>query len=185
MAASMQFEPSQPPAAARARPAPAPAPASVRVERHFHDALKGIVRAFQTHLNRSELDRQFMAMSAVYGRNGGLARGVDVGRQLEETGRGNFVSLARLIIADRIFAFEWRESFWIPMFQFDAPGLDVNAASSRVLAEFDRSLDGWALGMWFSQRSQWLAQRPPLELLHVNLPRVLEAARIDKFIAKG
>src|SRR5450755_1135237 len=70
-------------------------------------------------------DAAFAAMRAAYQPVGGLARGDDLARLLEERARGDFVSLARLIVDGEVFAFEWRRTYWIPMFQFDLADLSI------------------------------------------------------------
>lgn len=129
----------------------------------------------------------FAAMRETYRASGGVARGDDLARMLSERQAGDFVSLAMLILARDVFAFQWQQSFWVPMFQFDLRDLSVktNANARQVLAELADQFDGWALAVWFAQPNHWLHGARPVDLLNSNLAEVLEAARTDRFIAAG
>lgn len=130
-------------------------------------------------------DRQFLAMRDAYRRTGGLARGDDFARLLEDQRRGDFVSLAKLIAAGEVLAFEWRDARWIPMFQFNLGDLSIKPAPRRVLGELAKTFDGWSLAVWFVEPNSWLSHRRPVDLIEAELPAVLEAARADRFIATG
>ena len=130
-------------------------------------------------------DRQFLAMRDAYRRSGGLARGEDFARLLEDQRRGDFVSLAKLIAAGEVLAFEWRDARWIPMFQFNLGDLSIKPAPRRVLGELAKTFDGWSLAVWFVEPNSWLSHRRPVDLIEAELPAVLEAARADRFIATG
>ena len=130
-------------------------------------------------------DRQFLAMRDAYRRSGGLARGEDLARLLEDHRRGDFVSLAKLIAAGEVLAFEWRDAHWIPMFQFNLGDLSIKPAPRRVLGELAKTFDGWSLAVWFVEPNSWLSHRRPVDLMEAELSAVLEAARADRFIATG
>ena len=130
-------------------------------------------------------NRGFAAMLAAYRASGGTARGDDLARRLEDRRRGECASLARLIASGQLFGFEWRHTFWVPMFQLEPHELSIKAGPQRVLAELASVFDGWALATWFAQPSCWLNGRRPVELLDSHLPAVVEAARVDRFIAAG
>jgi hypothetical protein len=130
-------------------------------------------------------DREFVAMHAGYRATGGMARGDDLARLMEDRRRGDLASLARLIVTGEIFSFEWHHSFWVPMFQFELRDLTVKPVHQQVLAEFAGVLDGWTLALWFALPNSSLNGHRPVELLDSNLPAVLDAARTDRFIAAG
>ena len=130
-------------------------------------------------------DRDFAVMVAAFRDSGGLARGDDLARQLEEHGRGDAARLARWIALRELFCFERHGSIWIPMLQFALRDLSIKPAARRVYLELGRVFDGWALALWYAQRNAWLQQRRPVELLDTDLDAVLEAARADRFIAAG
>ena len=145
-------------------------------------------RALPARSERADVlpgDREFVAMHAAYRATGGMARGDDLGRLMEDRRHGDLASLARLIVIGEIFSFEWHHSFWVPMFQFELRDLTVKPAHQQVLAEFAGALDGWTLALWFALPNSWLNGQRPADLLDSNLPAVLDAARTDRFIAAG
>ena len=128
----------------------------------------------------------FAALLGAYRSSGGTARGDDLARLLAEHRQGDHVSLARLIVAGEVFGFEWRQTLWIPMFQFDSRDLAVKAGRAASACRADRrSSTAWALAAWFANGNTWLDGQRPLDLLDRDLPAVLNAARADRFIAGG
>lgn len=130
-------------------------------------------------------DAAFAAMRAAYQPVGGLARGDDLARLLEDRACGDFVSLARLIVDGEVFAFEWRRTYWIPMFQFDLADLSIKRGLRQVLLELGGRFDGWRLAAWFVEPNEWLGCERPVDLMDSNLPEVVQAARADRFVAAG
>jgi hypothetical protein len=128
-------------------------------------------------------DEQFDAMCANFHTTGGIARGDDLARLLEDHPRGAGASLAKLIASDQIFGFDRDGTFWVPMFQFDLDDLRVKPAALKVRAELAAEFDGWEVATWFSQANAYLRDRRPVDLLDSALREVLAAARIDRFIA--
>ena len=128
-------------------------------------------------------DRGFAALCASYRATGGTARGDDLARLLEDHQCGDFAGLARLIVADEVFGFECRDTFWVPMFQFDLRDLSIKAGPRQVRAELGSEFDGWTLAA--ARPNSWLNDRRPVDLLDSNLPEVLGAARADRFIVTG
>lgn len=136
-------------------------------------------------LGRTPSDRDFVAMRAAYRATGGIARGDDLAQLLEDLGRGDVASLARLIAAGDVFGFDWHRSFWVPMFQFELRDLSVKPAARQVLAELAPVFDGWTIAVWFAQANSWLNEYRPVDLLDTHFPGVLKAARADRLIAAG
>ena len=129
-------------------------------------------------------DADFASLGAAYRSAGGLAGGDDLARALEDRGRGTFASLARLIVAGEIFGFEWRHTFWIPMFQF-TDRLAPKPGLRAVLAELASEFDGRRLADWFVEPNGWLEEARPIDVLDANPGEVLQAARADRFVATG
>jgi hypothetical protein len=121
----------------------------------------------------------FIAMRHAYQASGGLPCGDDLALSLEQHARGDFVSLARLIVAGDVFGFEWHHTFWIPRFQFDRSDYSLKAGPRQVLAELSADFDGWTVAVWFAQPNARLAGRRPVDLLEADLPAVIQAARAD------
>jgi hypothetical protein len=127
--------------------------------------------------------RDFETLMAAYMWSGGLARHQEVARRLEETNSGTPQTLQRLLETHAVFAFDWRGSLWLPLFQFHEPEMFVKPASRRVLSELADVFDGWSMAVWYLQQNIWLDNRRPIDLLDRNPAAVLAAARGDRFIA--
>lgn len=130
-------------------------------------------------------DRDFVDMLAAYRATGGIVRTDDLARLLKDRPRVGMASLASLIRAGDVFGFEWRRSYWLPMFQFELRDLAVRSAPRQVIAELAADFDGLGLALWFAQPNSWLCDRRPVDLLNSQLNDVLDAARADRFIATG
>ena len=129
-------------------------------------------------------EAEFAGMRAAYQARGGFARGDDIARLLEDRGRGDLTSLARLIVGREVFGFEWRHMLWIPMFQF-TPELRLKPGLKAVLSELVSEYDGQRLAAWFVEPNGWLDQARPIDVLGTNPDEVLHAARADRFVATG
>jgi hypothetical protein len=130
-------------------------------------------------------DAGFVALRAAYRASGGTARGDDLARLLEDCRNADFESLARLIVSGEAFGFDWKQAFWVPMFQFDLNDLTLKKGPVQVLAELSAAFEGWALAAWYVQPNAWLCHRRPVDLIDSQLADVLAAARADRFVAIG
>lgn len=142
-------------------------------------------RAPQSQTAPPPSDAQFRGLRAAYGHSGGLARGDDLARLLEDRKQGDFVSLAKVLVGREVFGFKWHEELWIPMFQFELRDLSIKIAHRPVLAELTPVFDNWLLADWFARPNSWLCYQSPVQVLGSNLPAVLAAARADRFIASS
>lgn len=127
--------------------------------------------------------RDFETLLAAYLWSGGVARGQEVIVQLDAAGLKGPESLAKLMASKAVFGFEWRGSLWLPMFQFEQPGMSVKPPSRKVLSALAGVFDGWSMAAWYVQRNSWLDGRRPVDLLDRHPSAVLGAARGDRFIA--
>lgn len=170
----------------RTRTAPHPSRLSQTAQGMISDSsLERMTRVPDEALGSVPSDRDFVAMRAAYRATGGVARGDDLARLLEDRGLDGRASLPGLVDGGALFGFEWRRYFWIPMFQFELHDLSIKTAPQQVLAELAAEFDGWNLAAWFAQPNSWLRERRPVDVLDSNLPAVLGAARADRFIAAG
>jgi len=72
--------------------------------------------------------------------------------------------------------FEWDESHWLPLFQFEH---DCARISPRVLAAaraLPGTFTGWDVAVWFATPNRWLDQQRPVFLLASECDRVCAAA---------
>ncbi len=127
--------------------------------------------------------RDFEAMLSAYLWSGGIARHQEVVTRLEEGDNSNSLTLGDLIDSRAVFAFDWRGSLWLPMFQFKQPEMYVKTPARKVLAELAGVFDGWSMAVWYLQQNSWLEDRRPVDVLDKQPAAVLLAARGDRFIA--
>lgn len=129
--------------------------------------------------------RGFVALLEAFRATGGTAPGEIVGRLLEEHQDGRVVSLAKLIYSGQAFGFEWRNSLWMPMFQFDANDLVLKASAQSVRAELPSLWSGWNVASWFAKPNALLDGRNPVDRLDSDLKAVVQAAQalesVDEF----
>lgn len=136
-------------------------------------------------IGESASSEGFAALLAAFRATGGAANGDDVARLLEDHGIGDFIGLARLIAGAEVFGFEWRNTLWIPMFQFELRDLSVKPEAKQLLKALGDGFEGWACAAWFATPNSWLNLRAPVDLIATHLDEVLEAARTDRLIAVG
>ena len=125
----------------------------------------------------------FEAMLTAYLWSGGIARHQEVTTRLEEDVNGGPSNLGKLIDSHAVFAFDWRGSVWLPMFQFKQPEMYVKPQARKVLSELAGVFDGWSLSVWYLQQNSWLENRRPIDVLDKHPAAVVLAARGDRFIA--
>jgi hypothetical protein len=133
----------------------------------------------------SAQDRAFIALLIAYRPHGGIARlhSLVGGRRIPIDGQE--VAIEVLVALGKLFGFQWHDEVWIPMFQFNMPGLTVASGPQRIAKELGRSFYGWALTSWFVRPNSCLAGRTPIDCLNRRLEDVLEAARADRVVSPG
>ncbi len=124
----------------------------------------------------------FVALLIAYRSSGGTVRGDDLAALLQDHRQGNDVSLARMIGSGSILGFKWRETLWIPMFQFDPIDLSVTQGLREVLRELVGVIDSWQLASWFAEPNSALDGRLPAESLVHDWPSVLRAAHASRIL---
>jgi hypothetical protein len=130
-------------------------------------------------------DPEFITICDAYRSSGGIARAPELAECLLARPPLGSHGLEAMIVAGRVFSFEWNRSCWVPMFQFGPErGPQPRAAVAEVLAELAPVFDGWHLAVWFARPNAWLRERRPLDLLESDLDDVLATARADRYIAQ-
>jgi hypothetical protein len=94
-------------------------------------------------------------------------------------------TLARWIVGRQVISFEEQGQIWLPMFQFEPASLRVRCAVRCVIEELRGVFDEWELAQWFAYPNSLLDGQLPANAVAGNEHGVLEAARIDRFIAAG
>jgi hypothetical protein len=125
------------------------------------------------------------AMAKVYEGSGGLMRSEEVLFLLRRRSSQALSLLARWIVDQRVVTFEWQADRRIPMFQFELADMSIRPEASAVLAELAGTLDDWELASWFAEPNAWLQGRSPVDALQGDAQAVLDAARADRFVARG
>ena len=138
---------------------------------------------FAMHSNRNL--QGFEALKVAYADYGGATEADDLTLLFEEKRKGDFVSVAKRIVSNEIFSFEWQNHFWVPMFQFHPHDMSVKQEVRRVVHELDAVLDNWALALWFTEPNAWLKGKRPVDMVDRQFSEVLHAARADRFVASG
>ena len=136
------------------------------------------------NIERAPTAQGFDAMRDAFRSTGGMANGDDLARLLEDRRIGDFITLARLIVSEQIFAVGWRNTCWVPMFQFDMHNLSIKPGPRRVIAELSSVYDDWNVAAWFVRGNARIDARRPVDRLQADLPGVLVAARADCHVAK-
>lgn len=151
----------------------------------LHNSIEDMYPELDEQIGGLPNDQGFVAMLDGYRKTGGLARGNDLERWMENRQPQRVMALTKLIVSRQIFSFEWFDTFWIPMFQFVLPDLAIKPGLRKVLAELSTVFDGWTLAAWFVQSNPSLNGGRPVNLLDSNLSEVVQAARLERFIATG
>lgn len=127
----------------------------------------------------SRNDKGFALLLGAYIGSGGTAEGDALGETLKYQQRGDHASLARLLVARKVFGFHWRDSMWIPLFQFDRLDWSARPGLQQVLLALGSHLDGWDLATWFADANVRLGGRRPVEAFDFDPLAVLDAARYN------
>jgi hypothetical protein len=138
----------------------------------------------QESLRRIE-DRQLLEMSRGYSAHGGLVSSIEVERRLRRHWDAPAVVLADWIVKRAIVNVRWRSQLLIPAFQFTPSNMTIHPVVSGVLAEFENVFDDWETALWFALPNGLLFDTRPVDLLPTSPETVAQAARADRFVARG
>jgi hypothetical protein len=132
-----------------------------------------------------EVDACFVNMLDAYRPTGGMARAEDVVGMLRARNKDGLATVARWIAAAQVVNCEWNGEYWLPLFQFVAPGMRPHPGLQRVLAELSPVLDPWDITLWFARPNPWLGEVLPAAALATRCAQVEQAARADRFAFRG
>ncbi|MFI5179557.1 MAG: hypothetical protein ACHQO8_13385 [Vicinamibacterales bacterium] len=118
-------------------------------------------------------------------RTGGLVSGDELTLMMRRRTSQPISMLARWIVERRVVNFGRQGEYLLPMFQFDQADMGVRRSVSAVLDEIDGTFDDWDLASWFALPNAWLGDAAPVDVLPRDPHAVLQAARADRFIARG
>lgn len=151
------------------------------------------IRAIFTQRANAVVPLLWFSTAAAFSGSGGLVSGDDLAelirRRCEVVGwLPSFqpVSLvARWIVTRAVVSLDCPWGPMFPLFQFDLPTASVVGAMAPLLAELRPVFDDVELALWFVTPNDWLGGTRPVVAMHHSLPKVLQAARADRFVASG
>ncbi len=129
--------------------------------------------------------RHFVEMEAAYRLYGGIASDSEVIDMLRQCSDQPMSRLARWIVARDVVSFDCQGTTWLPLFQFEGELLSVRPAVTSAIQELADVFDDWELATWFALPNTWLQGTTPVEAITICPFAVREAARADRFIARG
>lgn len=119
-----------------------------------------------------------------YQQHHGLAGGDEVAARLRGHVAQPISTLARWIVGREVVVLPGH-TVLLPLFQFDFDAGRVSPAVGAVLAELRPVFDDWDLVSWFATPNALLDAALPMQCLDGDPAALIEAARIDRFIAAG
>jgi hypothetical protein len=128
---------------------------------------------------------EHLRMVDAYLRNGGLVTSDEVATLLARHRPQAISVVAHWIVARKVLHFPWKSETMVPLFQFDACDMSLRPVVWDVLSELNGAFDGLELAQWFTTPNGWLGNMEPLAVLPVDPAAVRQAARGDRFLAKG
>jgi hypothetical protein len=122
---------------------------------------------------------------AMFRDNGGLVSTGEVVERLRGHWNQPVSRLARWIIAREVLCLEAHDKLWLPLFQFDfAAGL-VRPEARYVFSTLAPAFDSGEMVRWFVEPNSGLADESPVRVFMHDPQAVLQAARVDRFVAMG
>ncbi|MEP7295334.1 MAG: hypothetical protein ABI702_04040 [Burkholderiales bacterium] len=141
-------------------------------------------QAAVTRFSDTDFSR-FSVLANAYRRRGGLASGDEVLRLMRARVTQPISALARWMVSGQAISFSWQSCVLLPMFQFELSTMSLRSGPRQVSLELRGVFDDWDLVQWFVEPNSWLHEAAPIDLVERDLAAVLQAARADRFIARG
>ena len=116
-----------------------------------------------------------------YRSSGGLISGEELAQLIRPYAAQPISVLARAIVCRRVISFSLKGMTVLPMFQFERPRFSVHRTVLQVLRELRPSDDDLQVASWFIRSNEWLHGESPCNLIRDDCPRVVEAARAQRF----
>ena len=140
--------------------------------------------AAQAAFRRIE-DREFLQMSRVYGLHGGLASGDEVAWRMRRHWDQPISLVAKLIVRREVVSLVWRSQLLLPLFQFTMRDMRVLPVVRDVLCELTGVFDDWEIASWIARPNALLRNERPVDLVSIDDEGLVQAARTDRFVARG
>lgn len=126
----------------------------------------------------------FTQMTARLASHGGLVSEAALQARLHRQGHP-FTDVSTWLAQGRLRAIAWRSQRWLPAFQFDDDGRSLRGDVEAVADELAGAMDDLEILAWFSCPNEALGSETPIQRLRASLPEVMEAARLDRFLASA
>jgi len=114
-----------------------------------------------------------------------MATATEVAERLRGDIAQRAFQLARWIVDRQAIAFSHGAGTSLPLFQFDFAHGCVRTGVAPVILELSGLMTDYELACWFVQPNGWLNGAAPALTLLSDVPALVDAARADRFVAKG
>jgi len=135
-------------------------------------------------LETPELE-QFATMQRAFLSCGGFVSAQEVTSRLRCLSDQPISKLARWIVSRGVVSIPWRAQTLMPTFQFDFTDMSIRPVCTDALAELRDVLNDWEVAVWFAEPNVWLNGRTPASLVEHGRNELVQAARADRFVARG
>ena len=136
-------------------------------------------------LLQKEEDGRYRELLHAFRPGGGIASADEVTNLLRRRTDQPISVLARWIVDHQALSFRWQSLTMLPLFQFDLSTMTLRQPVSEVNRELLPALGGWDVALWFARPNAWLGDVPPVEAIATDARAVYDAARADRFLARG
>lgn len=120
-----------------------------------------------------------------YAAHGGVARGDEVAGLLRACMEQPVSALARWIVCGDLVRIQDGEQWLLPLFQFDFRRGRLLDAVTLAVRELRDPLEPDAIARWFVEPHPLLRGTPPARLAAVDAAAVVDAARFERWWARG
>jgi len=122
---------------------------------------------------------------ADFATSGGVAAPTEVAERLRAKVRQPVSLLAHWIVDRRVIALPCGAELLLPLFQFDFAQGCLRNGLEPAMAELAGVMGADEIARWFAQPNGWLHGAAPAQTLLSDVAAVLDAARADRFVARG
>ena len=130
-------------------------------------------------------DFQYREMELAFHSSGGIVSSDEVTDLLQARTSQPISVLARWIVAHNVLSLAWQSRMMLPLFQFDLHTMTVREAVTDVIRELVPVMTDWDAALWFAQPNAWLGNSAPVDTIEADARAVFEAARTERYVARG
>jgi hypothetical protein len=135
--------------------------------------------------------RQYRAMENAFSSTGGIVSADEVVTRLGRHTDQPISQLARWIVDHAVLSFPWRTRTMLPLFQFQfqfqfhLASITIHPTVTAVIGELVPVLGDWDISVWFAEPNAWVSDTAPVEAIDRDVHAVLDAARAERYLARG